>query len=58
MRTRNLNPRTGQPHVMPPGHEVRVIGYIIEMATPDGTWVAEAVQEDFTEPTDIKAFLA
>ncbi|WP_277621916.1 hypothetical protein [Mycobacterium paraense] len=43
---------------MPPGHEVRVIGYIIEMATPDGTWVAEAVQEDFTEPTDIKAFLA
>ncbi|WP_156764132.1 hypothetical protein [Mycobacterium sp. 852002-50816_SCH5313054-b] len=43
---------------MPPGYEVRVVGYIIEMDTPDGTWVAEATQEDFTEPPDIEEFLA
>jgi hypothetical protein len=58
VRTRNLNPRTGKPHVMPPGQVVRVVGYIIELDTPDGeTWVAEAVQEDFTDPPDIEEFL-
>jgi hypothetical protein len=43
---------------MPPGQVVRVVGYVIELDTPDGeVWVAEAVQEDFTEPPDVVEFL-
>jgi hypothetical protein len=43
--------------VIPPGTVVRVIAYVVEAETPDGVWVGEAVEEDFTEPASVKAFL-
>jgi hypothetical protein len=43
---------------MPPGQVVNVVGYVIELTSPDGdVWTADAVQEDFTEPPDIAEFL-
>jgi hypothetical protein len=54
--SRPVRARNGR--IIPPGTVVRVVAYVIEADTPDDeVWVGEAVQEDFTEPASVEAFL-